>query len=231
MWPHEGDGTGASGTSAGDGTGPSETNADGTRASGTSAGDGTGGNGNGGGDCVLRATVPLAAAQVADLADRLDHARPSSGAASAAFETALVDPDRPGLAAPSAPVRAAPSARAGGDVGADAAPGTDTGAASIPTGDDDPPAPTTAGPFLPDRWLTATIERFVASHGKAFAAELRDDPAALRSAAVEVLGAFDLVRPVPGGVVARPAIARYRDLRVDTAPSAQLSLLDTGAQP
>jgi hypothetical protein len=43
-----------------------------------------------------------------------------------------------------------------------------------------------------------------------------------------VLTAFDLVRPVPGGVVALPAISRFRDVRVETAPSPQLSLLDNG---
>jgi uncharacterized protein (TIGR02678 family) len=82
------------------------------------------------------------------------------------------------------------------------------------------------GPFLPDAWLAATVEGLVATHGKAFAADLRADPGALRRAAVEVLAAFDLVRPVPGGIVARPAVARYRDLQVTTAADPQLSLLE-----
>ena len=45
-----------------------------------------------------------------------------------------------------------------------------------------------------------------------------------------MLVAFDLVRPVPGGVVARPAITRYREVRVETAQGAQLSMLDLDAQ-
>ena len=50
------------------------------------------------------------------------------------------------------------------------------------------------------------------------------------AAAVEVLAAFDLVRPVDGGVVARPAVARYRDVAVEVAAPPQLSLLPE-AQP
>lgn len=85
-----------------------------------------------------------------------------------------------------------------------------------------------AGPFLPDAWLAATVGQLVGRHGKAFAGDLRDDPAALLQAGTEVLVAFDLLRPVPGGAVARPAIARFRDLSLTTVPAAQLSLLDTG---
>lgn len=91
------------------------------------------------------------------------------------------------------------------------------------------------GPLLTDAWLAATVERLAASYGKAFAADLRDDPQSLLAAATRVLSAFDLVRAVPGGLVARPAIARYRDVKVaadvTTAviPTSQLSLLDLGA--
>jgi uncharacterized protein (TIGR02678 family) len=87
----------------------------------------------------------------------------------------------------------------------------------------DVPAPEpAAGPFFSDAWLREQAARLCRAYGRAFSADLRDDPAAVAAAAVEVLAEFDLARSVPGGVVARPAIARFRDVRVTeavTAPS------------
>lgn len=86
------------------------------------------------------------------------------------------------------------------------------------------------GPLLTDRWLREQAEELIAHHGRTFAADLRDDPAALAEAAVEVLATFDLVRPVEGGVVARPAIARYRDATVNvTLLQPDLLSLESGA--
>ena len=82
------------------------------------------------------------------------------------------------------------------------------------------------GPLFTDAWLDERVRRLCATHGQRFAADLRDDPAALTAAALKVLAGFDLVREVPGGVVARPALARYRNLVVEVAPSPQPSLLD-----
>ncbi|MFU8840764.1 MAG: TIGR02678 family protein [Nitriliruptoraceae bacterium] len=84
------------------------------------------------------------------------------------------------------------------------------------------------GPLLTDAWLQERVEQLCTTHGRRFAADLRDDPPALTAAALEVLASFDLVRQVPGGVVARPALARYRDLVVAVAapPATQTSLLD-----
>lgn len=90
----------------------------------------------------------------------------------------------------------------------------------------DAPDPAPGAPLFPDAWLVDRARRLSATHGRSFAADLRDDAVALARAAIEVLRAFDLVREVPGGVVARPAIARYRDLVVHVAPPPQLSLLD-----
>lgn len=87
------------------------------------------------------------------------------------------------------------------------------------------------GPLFTDAWLDERVRGLCATHGQRFAADLRDDPAALTAAALEVLASFDLVRPVPGGVVARPALARYRDLIVEVAPSPQGSLLDAPTGP
>jgi hypothetical protein len=87
------------------------------------------------------------------------------------------------------------------------------------------------GPFLADAWLLEQVEKLCATHGKAFSADLRGDPPTLVDAAVGVLTAFDLVRPVPGGVVARPALARYRGLVVATASPPQSSLFDPEPTP
>lgn len=102
---------------------------------------------------------------------------------------------------------------------------TDDVAAYTPEPDDVP----AVGPLLSDGWLTYTTNALLTSHGKAFAADLRDDPPALLRAALDVLVSFDLVRRVPGGIVARPAIARYRDVRVETGPGPQPALLHIGA--
>jgi uncharacterized protein (TIGR02678 family) len=159
------------------------------------------------------ATVPTAADLGAELAARLDAARPD--------RPALVDP----WEAPVAGGGAAPDSSAEpATVESPSAPAPDRGQ----TGADDTDAGSARGPLLTDAWLDHTIAGLVASHGRAFSADLRDDDAALRTAAVGVLTAFDLVRPVPGGVVALPAISRFRDVRVETAPSPQLSLLDNG---
>lgn len=83
-----------------------------------------------------------------------------------------------------------------------------------------------AAPFVPDAWLLEVVTELCHAHGRAFAADLRDDPVALTTAAVDVLAAFDLARRVPGGVIVRPLLARYRDVQVSTAPAPQLSLLD-----
>jgi uncharacterized protein (TIGR02678 family) len=97
--------------------------------------------------------------------------------------------------------------------------------------DPDPPdrvadhAPAAArGPFFSDAWLLERLDALTAVHRRAFAADLRDDPEALLRAATEVLVAFDLVRPVPGGLIARPILARFRDPVVEVAPSPQPSL-------
>lgn len=96
--------------------------------------------------------------------------------------------------------------------------------------DDDSRAPAlheiTSGPLFTDAWLQERVRELCATHGQRFAAEFRDDPAALTATALEVLAGFDLVRAVPGGIVARPALARYRNLVVEVAPAPQASLLD-----
>jgi uncharacterized protein (TIGR02678 family) len=162
--------------------------------------------GEAGGADLPTATIPLVADTDAATIGRLDVARPIG-------ETVFTDP---------------PSAD--GDASADV-PATDRAPLADATAPDpSPPADVTApatGPLFDDAWLVERAQILRDAHGRAFAADLRDDPTALAAAAVEVLATFDLVRPVPGGVVARPAIARYRDLVVQVKERPQPSLLDT----
>jgi len=74
---------------------------------------------------------------------------------------------------------------------------------------------------LSDRWLDETAGAIVGEWGEGLKTAYRDDPDALRDDALALLARFDLVRPVPGGVVVMPALARYRDVTValrDAAP-------------
>ncbi|MCO5168159.1 MAG: TIGR02678 family protein [Planctomycetes bacterium] len=69
-------------------------------------------------------------------------------------------------------------------------------------------------PFFSDGWIASTVQRIVSEHERAFAASFRADPDLLTREAVDALMSFDLVRPVPGGCVALPALARFRRVRV-----------------
>jgi uncharacterized protein (TIGR02678 family) len=158
-------------------------------------------------DEVPTASCPRDAERVAALVDRLDAARPHAPA------VLVDDPD----------AEVADAARS------DHA--TDAPFADDPPSDEgDGTAGGAVGPLFTTAWLRDRVAGLIASHGRAFAADLRDDPDGLARAAVEVLTAFDLVREVPGGVVARPVAARYRDVAVTTV-AAQPSLLDAAEVP
>jgi uncharacterized protein (TIGR02678 family) len=86
------------------------------------------------------------------------------------------------------------------------------------------------GPLVPDAWLRAQVEQLTEHHGKTFSSDLRDDPAALLRAALEVLATFDLVRPAVGGIVPLPALARFRDVTVTVAAAQPSLLLDDGGE-
>lgn len=152
-------------------------------------------------DAVPAASVPRAGDHTAALVARLDAARPSPPSELAA----LASTGRPG-----------PQDGGAGATGA----GT-TGAGTTGAG--------ATGPFFTEAWLLERLDALTAVHRRAFAADLRDDPDALLRAASEVLVAFDLVRPVPGGLIARPILARFRDPVVEVAPSPQPSLFGAEA--
>lgn len=87
---------------------------------------------------------------------------------------------------------------------------------SLPTSESDPVEMDDEQrlPFFPGSWIVSTLQRILGEHERAFAAAYRADPELLAREAVDVLAALDLVRRVPGGCVALPAIARFRRVRV-----------------
>ena len=161
---------------------------------------------------VARASVPHLDECNDALCDRLDAARPTPPGL-------LTDPADP--ADPTDPADPADPVPAEHDADGAEPDGADRGDRVVTPALREP----AQGPLFTDDWLLQRARDLCASHGRRFAADLRDDPAALANEALEVLMSFDLVRPVPGGVVARPALARYRDLVVEVAPSPQTSLL------
>jgi uncharacterized protein (TIGR02678 family) len=88
-------------------------------------------------------------------------------------------------------------------------------------------------PLLPDAWLRATVSRLMSSYGMTFAAQWRADPLRLLAAALDLLEHLGLLVRVPGGVLALPLLARYRNVVVQVRKrKAEPSLFDLGgAEP
>ncbi|GII06040.1 DUF2398 family protein [Planobispora takensis] len=70
-------------------------------------------------------------------------------------------------------------------------------------------------PFLPDTWLRTTMKTLVGEYGTAFGATWRADPDRLLREAVSLLAALRLVARVESGVLALPALARYRNVTAE----------------
>lgn len=98
-----------------------------------------------------------------------------------------------------------------------ARPGTDTAR------DDGPPAQLV--PFVARTELLGALAAATERYGAAFKKDLRDDPDHLLDVALEELAAFDLVRPVDGGVAVVPVTARFR-ADATFVPAAPPSLFD-----
>ncbi|MEE2056004.1 TIGR02678 family protein [Rhodococcus artemisiae] len=69
-------------------------------------------------------------------------------------------------------------------------------------------------PLIEDSWIAGTIGRLVHTYGRTFAAQWQADPAGLAQAATERLEQMRLVVRTPGGVLALPALARFRGVTV-----------------
>ncbi|MFH5210347.1 TIGR02678 family protein [Antrihabitans sp. NCIMB 15449] len=79
-------------------------------------------------------------------------------------------------------------------------------------------------PFVEDSWINATIEGLIERYGKTFAAQWQADHLGLRSGAVALLARLRLVLVVDGGLLALPALARYRGVVVNVRTHPEQSL-------
>jgi hypothetical protein len=197
-------------------------------AAGAAGSDGAGHVGGG----VPAAAVPRASDRSATLVARLDAARPSPPSELAAGEGDRREHDRREDDARQGDRREdvpreddRRQDHRGPVTRGDATAVAPTGVADLIAEVEAAPQPT--GPFLSDAWLLERLDALTAAHRRAIAAEYRDDPEALLRVATEVLVAFDLVRPVPGGLIARPILARFRDPVVEVASTPQPSLFAT----
>jgi uncharacterized protein (TIGR02678 family) len=66
-------------------------------------------------------------------------------------------------------------------------------------------------PFITDSFLRAATAEILRRYGKAFGAQWHADPERLRTEAVALLARFGAVTVVPGGVLVRPLVGRYRN--------------------
>lgn len=76
------------------------------------------------------------------------------------------------------------------------------------------PRPVPEHPLVEDAWLAETVSGLVDTYGRTFASQWQADPGALTQAAIGVLAGQRLVARVPGGVLALPALARFRGVTV-----------------
>lgn len=83
-------------------------------------------------------------------------------------------------------------------------------------------------PTVDDAWITETVDAVIATYGRTFAAQWADDASGLRTAAIDLLERFDLVVRVPGGLLIRPTLARYRGVVVTVRDRAASVLFSTG---
>lgn len=65
-------------------------------------------------------------------------------------------------------------------------------------------------PFLDETWVRATVSALTDRYGATFAAQWQADVGALTDEVLALLARLRLIRPVEGGLLVLPALARYR---------------------
>ncbi len=73
-------------------------------------------------------------------------------------------------------------------------------------------------PFITDSFLRERVVEILRRYGSAFGAAWHADPDLLRTEAVALLRRFGAVTPVPGGVLVRPLVGRYRNTVAQVRP-------------
>lgn len=87
----------------------------------------------------------------------------------------------------------------------------------------------TGYPLMEDGWLRSTLAELIDTYSTALSAAQIADPHRLLDSALELLSELDMVIRVPGGVLARPLLARYRNAVVSVRPAAPpAGLFDLG---
>ncbi|MFE7420548.1 DUF2398 family protein [Rhodococcus sp. NPDC057529] len=89
----------------------------------------------------------------------------------------------------------------------------------------EPPPADQLFPVVEDQWIADTVRTLTDRFGRTFAAGWQADPDGLGRAASALLERLRLIAAVPGGVLALPALARYRGVVVtirDRAPEIDL---------
>lgn len=98
-----------------------------------------------------------------------------------------------------------------------------------PDSDPDGGGETVGYPLLEDGWLRSTLDELIDTYSSALSAVQVADPQRLLDAALELLAELDMVIRVPGGLLARPLLARYRNAVVSVRPAAApAGLFDMG---
>ncbi|WP_063065315.1 TIGR02678 family protein [Nocardia violaceofusca] len=95
--------------------------------------------------------------------------------------------------------------------------------AEDPAGDEEGRAPVTH-PFVDDDWIRATVHALAERYGSTFAAQWQADVGGLTTEVVGLLARLSLVETVDGGVLALPALARYRGAVVTVRTRAESEL-------
>ncbi|OKI87560.1 TIGR02678 family protein [Micromonospora sp. CB01531] len=80
-------------------------------------------------------------------------------------------------------------------------------------------------PFITDSFLRTAVGGILARYGSAFGAQWHADPDRLHAEAVALLERFGAVTTVPGGVLVRPLVGRYRHTVAAVKPRAATETL------
>ncbi|MFU8853175.1 TIGR02678 family protein [Micromonospora sp. SL1-18] len=94
----------------------------------------------------------------------------------------------------------------------------DDAGAPPPPGDEPDAAGEGRLPFITDSFLRDAVGEILRRYRSAFGAQWHADPERLRSEAVALLDRFGAVTRVPGGVLVRPLLARYRNTVATVRP-------------
>lgn len=92
-------------------------------------------------------------------------------------------------------------------------------------GDHDEPEGAGRLPFITDSFLRTAVGEILQRYGTAFGAQWHADPDRLRVEAVALLERFGAVTSVPGGVLVRPLVGRYRHTVAAVKPRAATETL------